>query len=57
MADFEFDSSAFDEIEESLNTLSVSCPICGKDFNITLDDLNTTVVCPHCEATIELESN
>lgn len=57
MTDFEFDSSAFDEIEESLNTLSVSCPICGKDFSITLDDLNTTVVCPHCEATIKLESN
>ncbi len=56
MASFECYDSAFDELEEQGNTLTVTCPDCKETFDITLDDLNSSVVCPHCNATVEIES-
>ena len=56
MASLEFDSSAFDDLEDQLNTLTISCPVCGKEFDIALDDLNSSVTCPHCHADMEIES-
>ncbi len=57
MASFEFDQSAFDELEKHINTLTITCPICQESFDIALDEPHSSVVCPHCNANIEIDSN
>lgn len=56
MAAFEFDSNAFDDILEELQTITVPCPECGESFDISVDDMDSSVICPHCKSTISIES-
>lgn len=58
MAKFEFDSSGFDKILDDLKNFSfdVTCPKCGKSFEISINDSGKTVTCPNCGTDILIES-
>ncbi len=56
MASFDFDSSTFEDLEDQLNTLTIPCPVCGRQFDVMLDELNSSVTCPHCNTNVEIES-
>lgn len=56
MASFDFDSSTFEDLEDQLNALTIPCPVCGRQFDVMLDELNSSVTCPHCNANVEIES-
>ena len=45
--------SLFDEVLGD-EEIDVECPACDKQFSITLGQIGETVVCPHCNAEIEL---
>lgn len=51
----EFDVFGFDDEGNIPLTGSVECPICGKQFDISLDISSPTVTCPHCQTEIEIE--
>lgn len=55
---FDFDDSAFDEILDELNNLSldIECPECNFSFEISSNDVDTTITCPHCGIGIVIES-
>lgn len=58
MTSFNFDDSAFNELMDELNNPSfdIECPECNSTFEISLDDVDTTVTCPHCGIDIVIES-
>lgn len=33
----------------------IDCPNCKKEFNVRVDQVGTSVVCPHCKATVNLK--
>lgn len=50
-----------DFTEDLMNAITESeidteCPNCGKDFSFTISEVGSAIVCPHCGAKIELES-
>lgn len=53
MAKFEY--SGFDDEGNIPLTGSIECPSCGKQFDISLDTNNPSVICPHCQTEIEIE--
>lgn len=36
--------------------LEVDCPICGKSIEIPLNREENSIICPHCDSEIEIES-
>jgi len=53
MAKFE----VFDDNDDFLpNSITTDCPICGKEIEISLELKENYVICPHCNAKIEIES-
>ena len=56
MAKFEFDMSGADDFMEAISKFPVECPVCHKEFEISVNRTSDTVICPHCKAEIEIES-
>lgn len=48
-----YEDDPFDESD----ILTTECPICGKSISFSLDQIGSTISCPHCDAEIALESN
>lgn len=48
--------SLFDEVLGDAE-LEIDCPECEKSFEIQLNQVGTTVTCPHCGVGIELEKD
>ena len=55
MARFDFDG--LDDVMKDLEIIEIDCPVCNKPFEFNLSDIGSTVVCPHCNAGIELEGD
>lgn len=55
MARFEFYDSD-DILDEDSDVFETECPICGKDVSFSLSDIGSQIICPHCKAEIEIES-
>ncbi len=51
MAKIEFDG--IDDLMDDLNIIEIECPNCGQEFEVSLDDLDNVMVCPHCRAKFE----
>ena len=56
MAKFEISGFDTDAFLDMLSTISIDCPICNKSFEINLENYESPVICPHCKAKIEVES-
>ena len=54
MAKIEFDG--IDDLMDDLNIIEIECPNCGQEFEVSLDDLDNVMVCPHCRAKFEKTS-
>lgn len=48
--------SLFDEVLSETD-IEIDCPDCEKSFDIQLNQVGTTVTCPHCGAEIKLEAD
>lgn len=53
---FKFDESGFDDLIDDLQNFDIECPECGKDIEVSIDDIGKSVNCPHCKTIIEIES-
>ena len=51
VAKIEFDG--IDDLMDDLNIIEIECPNCGQEFEVSLDDLDNVMVCPHCRAKFE----
>ena len=51
-----FESFGFDD-DLIPNSIDADCPICGESIEIPLDRDSNIVICPHCNAEIEIESS
>lgn len=38
-------------------SIDIDCPVCKKNFEITLQEVGSTVQCPYCHTDIELKDN
>ena len=38
------------------DSIEVDCPICEKTIEIPLERESNTIICPHCNSEIEIES-
>lgn len=56
MAKFDFDESGFDDFLNDLSNIEIDCPECDHPFEFSLDDIGSTVKCPHCGVEIAIES-
>ena len=45
-----------DILSEDADILETECPICGKDISFSLNDIGSTITCPHCKGKIDLAS-
>ncbi len=45
-----------DLLSEDDDFLSTECPLCGRDISFALNDIGSKIICPHCNAEIELIS-
>ncbi len=48
--------SLFDEVIGE-SEIDIDCPGCGISFDIQIQQIGSTVVCPHCGQKIELEES
>lgn len=48
--------ASFDFDDALLDNVSVNCPECGKQFDISLNNIGSSVTCPHCNASVEISA-
>ena len=54
MVSFDFDG--IDDLMDDLKIFEIDCPECEYTFEVSVDDICSTVTCPHCKTKITLES-
>lgn len=56
MLSFESDDFNIDSLLSELDEFEIDCPECGKKISISLNDVQSIILCPHCKSKIKVES-
>ncbi len=43
--------------DKLFDNIDIECPNCNKELSISINSVGSSIICPHCQQTIELKDN